>query len=333
MWALKLKNAGVNYNPYTYTSMIEAQENGAVYTNEELRGLVENQDLKLKEAVALGYQPDKLVSVTTENLLRLEETGTYRELNGVADGLINNLLNQLDITSQDKTMLMVTQGDALKRDVLTRLESSINKYIKNNPEASEDDLISRVNILKTKFEKEFEGISFDSNTQLLTGYDIGGQSDLPYSTVEELTKLTHKNPKGEFIRILSNRSIAGLEIARSEVRLDLDHVLTGKQIALAIANRSENKPYPTRVVEVAKALGTSPAVLIRLQGKAYDFPEWINYKDPMIVQQVEAGTLEITRDNISELSREAIGRSITWRQLGRNPTWKQQILNYYQIQQ
>ena len=304
--ATRLKNLGVNYSPFTYTSMLESAENGVSWTNGELSEMVQSQELTLKEAKSLGYRPEQRDSVDTSTNLKLEQMGSISTIEGISANLITTSLGDTDLNPDDLKDIITSDGESIANDVSLRMNSQLVSYVKENPNATSQDIRNKLNEITQNMTQELSSLRIENGK--IKGYRYSANS------LGELTTYTKIRDDSKVkYRVYSNKNVDDIRLVRSQINIANDQLLTRNELLAGFESIQAGQEPSGRLKEVAKALGTNVRTLIQLQGKAYGIYEIQAISAPL-PPKYEG---EVTEANVEEVSTEQFGYSLTLRQYQR----------------
>ena len=303
--AARLKNLGVNYSPFTYESMLDSSNNGESWTNGELSEMVQSKELTLKEAKSLGYRPQQKDSVDTATNLKLEQMGSISTIEGISANLITTSLAKTDLDPADLKDIITSDGESIANDVSLRMNSQLVDYVKDNPNATSQDIRNKLNEITQNMTQELSSLRIDDG-------EIKGYRYSPVSLGKLLTYTKIRN-NGVKYRIYSNKNEVDIRLVRSQINIANDQLLTRKELLTGFESIQAGQEPSGRLKEVAKALGTNVRTLIQLQGKAYGIYEIQAISAPL-PPKFEG---EVTEANVEEVSTEEFGYPLTLRQYQR----------------
>tara|TARA_R100001443_G_scaffold29529_1_gene42741 strand:+ start:848 stop:3244 length:2397 start_codon:yes stop_codon:yes gene_type:complete len=300
--AARLKNLGVNYSPFTFTSMLESAENGESWTNGELSEMVLSKELTLKEAKSLGYRPEQRDSVDTATNLKLEQMGSISTIDGLSANLITTSLGDTDLDPADLKDIITSDGESIANDVSLRMNSQLVDYVKDNPNATSQDIRNKLNEITQNMTQELSSLRIEDGE--IKGYKYSVDS------LGKLTTYTKIRENGVKYRIYSNKNVDDIKLVRSQINIANDQLLTRSELLTGFEAIQAGQEPSGRTKEVAKALGTNVRTLIQLQGKAYGIYEIQAISAPL-PPKYEG---EVTEANVEEVSTEQFGYPLTLRQ-------------------
>ena len=303
--AARLKNLGVNYSPFTFTSMLESAENGESWTNGELSEMVLSKELTLKEAKSLGYRPEQRDSVDTSTHLKLEQMGSISTIDGLSANLITTSLGDTDLDPADLKDIITSDGESIANDVSLRMNSQLVDYVKDNPNATSQDIRNKLNEITQNMTQELSSLRIEDGE--IKGYKYSVNS------LGKLTTYTKIRENGVKYRIYSNKNVDDIKLVRSQINIANDQLLTRSELLTGFEAIQAGQEPSGRTKEVAKALGTNVRTLIQLQGKAYGIYEIQAISAPL-PPKYEG---EVNEANVEEVSTEQFGYPLTLRQYQR----------------
>ena len=136
--ATKIRNQGLNYNMNLFGELQDRQATGEVFTNEELAGMVQRQDISLAEAQALGYDKDGAQSAQEAALGSLKPFEA--EIKGVSKGIIAQIIATEVDDPDRRAEILAGEGKIITGDMTERLTASMAEWVRFNPGASSAEI-------------------------------------------------------------------------------------------------------------------------------------------------------------------------------------------------
>ena len=275
--ALEMRNAGLNYNPYLYSRLVEQQtapEDPRVFTNDELFELVYNKDITKQEAINLGYDATKGKSADEAAQAKLKDWKI--DTAGAAKGLVWSIFDKVgDDNLRDE--LVKTQGSNMANDLTRRLNQDMYTWLRQNPTATPSEAGDHLDKLIVLYNtKTLSGVRYNSETGMVENYTFGGESPRIHvkTTVPSYPEVRDDGTRYFNYSRLSPEQLTDLG---SKANAANTQILTLEEIEASYeALSSGNKEVPRIVSEKAEALGISITALLELQGKFTGKPEFAN---------------------------------------------------------
>ena len=265
--ATKLRNKGLNYNPFLYSELKSAQidsDNPIEYSNEELHDWYNNQDITLEEAKSLGYQPIKGVSKDSVAKAKLKDWKI--DTSSVAKGIVNSVLSTKISDATVRNEVVKTQGINIANDIERRLNADMFSWLRDNPSAAPSEAAAYLQELTEQYVKIIQPkMDYDNNTGIISGYDFGGTSPMKWELPPPL-----KRADGTIYHNYSTQPIEQLEkLGVAQFNPTKHQILTVEELDLGwkAINGEEGINIPKTVSEKANALGISITDLIIMQAQ------------------------------------------------------------------
>lgn len=260
-----------NYSPYTFQQMKEAQMDGEVFTNEQLRMLVDSGDLKPEEAKKLGYDKDSSSSIDTQ---RQETLDKYKaEFKGQGTAAVTKALvdDGKALEADEKRLILQGQGVNVVNNISDVIRKELEAELVKNP--TMDDASIREFIDK-RGEALAKQVKFSRDAGLNFEYQVTTGTENVYVV---------RSPNDPTKRSLDLRSLSPSKLYYMPVdELDDNAILTSKELAIGQATYKTNGQYPQFLEDKAAALKTNVETLIRSQSKFYGVPMPTPTADPYL---------------------------------------------------
>ncbi len=358
--------ANLNYSPFTALDMEQQQQQGAVFTNEELATLVEAGEITSKEAQGLGWNPSGGSSAGQE---AQTEAKTYKsDTDSVGRSAVTAALQSGAAMLPEEIQLQLQgQGKLITNDISARLQAELARKIANGELA--DDADRRAWIARRGAEMAAE-VTKDENGQLQ--YTFGGpgasNSD-PIATLQPT--LVHPQTKQPALDL---RGRDPSELAtRPGITIYGAYILSERELFLAQEAVRTGKPIPAGIEAKAQALGTNGRNLLRGQENLHGMDQAVreerpaaaasNYQSSGDLAQYDTGSSyggvsldklrnsvignesggnyravnpdsgalgygQVMPANVPSWSRAALGYTISTRQFLSSPQLQMQIINH-----
>lgn len=279
--AARLRNLGVNYNPFTYSDMQQRQAAGETFTNDQLRTLVGNRDITLEQAKALGYNPKgpKSQSEIIEDTVKPYKT----EIAGSARGIVNNVISSVVPNKEKRDLILNTTGKTIAADIQADISRDLAGWLAQNPDANPGQVREHLTTIQEEYRKRIEGsLKYDVQTQVFSGYDFSyGQSRQPVSAVTP----TLRNTSGQLARNFTGYTTSeiqqlGASQNTNQYNVQVDQFLTVQQLTAGGIAISNGEPIPPRIQALAKALNMDARTFLVLQSEAHGLKGELNFTPP-----------------------------------------------------
>ena len=231
--------------------------------------------------------------------------GSISTIEGISANLITTSLAKTDLDPADLKDIITSDGESIANDVSLRMNSQLVDYVKDNPNATSQDIRNKLNEITQNMTQELSSLRIDDG-------EIKGYRYSPVSLGKLLTYTKIRN-NGVKYRIYSNKNEVDIRLVRSQINIANDQLLTRKELLTGFESIQAGQEPSGRLKEVAKALGTNVRTLIQLQGKAYGIYEIQAISAPL-PPKFEG---EVTEANVEEVSTEEFGYPLTLRQYQR----------------
>ena len=241
--------AGSSYSPFTVTDMKQQQDNGEVWTNEELAQLVTDGDLKLDEAKSLGYDPNGPTSAGQAAVARAKTFESETKAQGNA-AVVDKIGKELD--SEGRRQIMEGVGKSTIADINDRLQRELAIELQTNPKMSDAEI-------RQWMQERGKVISGE------VSYTEDGGLEYAFGPKQEGTRRITTTKVGDTV-VMDVRNIPASQID-AQIIPDISNasVLTTREMAIADAAYASGTPLPPELEAKASALGTNGETLLRSQ--------------------------------------------------------------------
>jgi hypothetical protein len=354
-----------NYSPFTFLELKKEQAEGRILPQSFLHNQADTNQITMEEAKQLGYDPEGGVngeSLDTASFKRAKEFKLEMEAQGSAALLtaIERKGKSGFLESEASKILMKGKGLGVKNDIARRLNQRVTRFIRDNPGISDSKISEYIQEEGKRIGDEVEFVmGVAGKTENTFDYTMGGtdiRQVLPTLTDEE----------GQNVADFRNYTAQQLGTRAEIIDLDTAYILSAQTVLRAQIALSEGKEVESDVVAKAAAVGTTVEVLVESQRKNYQLekPEPVetsvqtNYtpqpgdtgktfgdvsqdafrraligKESSFNPTAENkrtkafGLGQVLPKNIGPWSREILGYTVSQRELSRNPSLQEQIIN------
>lgn len=357
--------ANRNYSPFTALDIKQRQDQGEIFTSEELGEFVDAGEITSQEANQLGWNPGgksagqeaaetaKTYSSDTKSI------GTTAVLNALDKG------PQLDV--EDKQLLLRGTGKRIENDISSRLQRELAVKLSNGELESDADRRAWIERRGMEMAKE---VTLDDEGNL--SYTYGGESGPSSSPIAQLTPTVKHPQTGR--PALDVRGRDATELAtRPDLTIYGSYVLSERELFLAQEAVRTGQPIPASVEAKARALNTNGRNLLRGQENLHGKDQAVleqrpaspasSYRSTGDLSQYDTGQSyggvsqdrlrnsvignesggnyqavnphsgalgygQVMPENVPSWSRAALGRTISTREFLANPDLQMQIINH-----
>lgn len=325
----------------------------------------ETRQITLEQARELGYDPAGGVngeSLDTASSKRAKEFDMEMEAQGSAALLTAiELKGKSDFLENEASkILMKGKGLGIKKDIARRLNQRVTRFIRDNPGISDSKISEYIQEQGKLIGKEvtFE-MGVAGKTENTFDYTMGGddiRQVIPTLTDEE----------GQNVVDFRNYTAQQISTRAEIIDLDTAYVLSPQAVMRAQIALSQGQEVESDVVAKAAAVGTTVEVLVESQRKNYKQdkvePVELSVQTNYTPQPGDTGKTygDVSQDafrraligkessfnptaenertkafglgqvlpkNIEPWSREILGYTVSQRELARNPSLQEQIIN------
>jgi hypothetical protein len=355
-----------NYSPFTFLELKKEQAEGRILPQSFLHNQAVTGQITMEQATELGYDPDGGVngeSLDTASAKRAREFESEMEAQGSAALLTAIELKGKSkfLESEASKILMQGKGLGVKKDIARRLNQRVTRFIRDNPGISDSKISEYIQEQGKLIGKEvtFEmGVAKDG-TENTFNYTMGGtdiREVLPTLTDEE----------GQNVVDFRNYTAQQIGTRAEIIDLDTAYILSPQAVTRAQIALSQGQEVESDVVAKAAAVGTTVEVLVESQRKNYQLekpePVETSVQTNYTPQPGDTGKTfgDVSQDafrraligkessfdptaendrtkafglgqllpvNIGPWSREILGYTASQRELSRNPSLQEQIIN------
>lgn len=354
-----------NYSPFTFLELKKEQAEGRVLPQSFLHNQAETGQITLKQAQELGYDPDGGVngeSLDTASSKRAKEFDLEMEAQGSAALLTAiELKGKSDFLENEASkILMKGKGLGIKKDIARRLNQRVTRFIRDNPGISDSKISEYIQDQGKLIGKE---VTFEmgeaGKTENTFNYTMGGK-DI------RLVIATLTDEEGQNVVDFRNYTAQQISTRAEIIDLDTAYVLSPQAVMRAQIALSQGQEVESDVVAKAAAVGTTVEVLVESQRKNYKQdkvePVELSVQTNYTPQPGDTGKTygDVSQDafrraligkessfnptaenertkafglgqvlpkNIGPWSREILGYTVSQRELARNPSLQEQIIN------
>lgn len=354
-----------NYSPFTFLELKKEQAEGRILPQSFLHNQAVTGQITMEQATELGYDPDGGVngqSSDTVSSQRAQEFDSEMEAQGSAALLAAMQLSGKAefLESEASKILMKGKGLGIKNDIARRLNQRVTRFIRDNPGISDSKISEYIQDQGKLIAKEvtFE-MGVGGKTENTFNYTMGGKD-----IREVLPTLTDE--EGQNVVDFRNYTAQQLGTRAEIIDLDTAYILSPQAVMRAQIALSQGQEIESDVVAKAAAVGTTVEVLVESQRKNYKQekvePVELSVQTNYTPQPGDTGKFfgDISQDafrraligqessgnptavnnrtrafglgqllpvNIGPWSREILGYTVSQRELSRNPSLQEQIIN------
>ena len=282
-----------NYSPFTVGDLKEQQEQGAVFTNEELGSLVSDGEITGQEAKSLGWNPNAAQSADSAAFTRASDFKTEYTAQGkaaVLAALSTQGTSQQAMSADDKRIIMEGQGKSIIENIADRLNNEVAQMIRSGDVTDQDIrsyIVNRGSQLAGDVKINKEGqLVYDFRT-------ANGRVERSFPAVE--VKPSLPSPVNPEIRVSDYRGYTPQQLSdgASAAAITQDVILSQREVFTAVSAIRSGRSLPATIEDKASALGTNAQTLLEAQSRALGF-ELPTQADQSSVEQYRTDRSAVT---------------------------------------